>query len=280
MTADPTHPGPDASERPDEVQVVDLHKSFNTNEVLRGVDLEIRRGDIVAVVGASGCGKTVLLEHMIGQLDPDRGRVLIADHERDGAPLVDLATLDMEGMDEIRRHWAVVFQRNALFSDTVYENIALWLREVALLSEPEIAPRVRTALTSVGLEDEKILKVHRDELSGGMQKRVAVARAVAMDPYLIFYDEPTTGLDPHHATQIQDLLQHTHFNGRVDGETRTTVVITHDKDLLHRLEPRVVMLHEGRVFFDGTYDAFEASDEALIRPYFEMMPMLHQRPMQ
>jgi phospholipid/cholesterol/gamma-HCH transport system ATP-binding protein len=264
-------------ERPDEIRVEDLHRSFDENCVLRGVDLDVCRGDIVAIVGASGCGKTVLLDHIIGLLQPDRGRVLVANHEREGAPLVELAELDREGMDAIRRHWAVVFQRNALFSGTVYENIALWLREVGGLSETDILPRVQTSLEAVGLDFETVLEKDRDELSGGMAKRVAVARAVAMDPYLIFYDEPTTGLDPQHAAQIHELLDDTHGRAMTDGTARTTVVVTHDKDLLARIGPRVIMLHDGRVFFDGSYDEFQQSDSPLVLPYFALMPVLHQR---
>lgn len=110
-----------------------------------------------------------------------------------------------------------------------------------------------------------------------MAKRVALARGLAMDPLIIFYDEPTTGLDPAHAHQIQELIRLTHeMHGRADIE-RTSLIITHDKDLLYRLQPRVVMLHEGKVFFDGTYAEFERSDSEIIRPYFDLMPGLHER---
>jgi phospholipid/cholesterol/gamma-HCH transport system ATP-binding protein len=106
-----------------------------------------------------------------------------------------------------------------------------------------------------------------------MAKRLAVARALSMDPMVVFYDEPTTGLDPTSASQIQDLVLATHF----ERDDRTTIIITHDKDLLSRLQPRTVMMYEGRVYFDGPFEAFEASDSAIIRPYFHLMPVLHQR---
>jgi phospholipid/cholesterol/gamma-HCH transport system ATP-binding protein len=263
--------------RPVEVRVEDLHKRLGGQRVLSGVNLEIRRGEMVAVVGGSGCGKTVLLNHIIGRLAPDQGRVLVANHELGGAPLTDLSEADEEQMDLIRTHWAVVFQRNALFSGTVYENIALWLREVKRLGEPQIRQRARAAAEAVGLDAETILDKERDELSGGMAKRVAVARALAMEPLHMFYDEPTTGLDPDHAAQIHDLICTTHRDCRTNGVARTTLVITHDKDLLFRLRPRVVMLHEGRVFFEGTYDEFEEADSPVIRPYFAHMPVLHGR---
>ncbi len=259
------------------MRVEGLHKSFGNNHVLRGVDLTLNRGEIIAVVGGSGCGKTVLLDLIIGHLRPDRGRVLVADHETPGAPLTDLSTLDDEGLDRIRLHWAVVFQRNALFSGTVYENVALWLREVRGLDEAAIEPQVRAAIEAVGLEAETVLHKDREELSGGMAKRVAVARALAMEPYLMFFDEPTTGLDPEHAALIQNLICATHQQGRRGEVPRTTLIITHDKDLLRRLRPRIAMLHEGRVFFDGPYGEFERSDSPVIRPYFDFMPVLQRR---
>jgi phospholipid/cholesterol/gamma-HCH transport system ATP-binding protein len=260
-------------ERPIEIRVEGLHKAFGGVPVLKGIDLEVARGDLVAIIGASGCGKSVLLHHIIGHLKPDRGRILLADHEQPGAPLVDLAALDEPGLDRIRIHTAVVFQRNALFSATVYENIALWLREIKHLDEEEIGRRAREALDAVGFEgDDTVLRKDRAELSGGMAKRVALARALAMRPYTIFYDEPTTGLDPTNAAQIHDLIVATH---KQRGVERTTVIITHDKDLLRRLAPRIVMLDDGRVHFDGPYAEFEAADSDIIRPYLEAMPTLH-----
>ena len=256
-----------------EIVVEDLHKAFRGFPVLEGIDLEIPRGDMVAIVGASGCGKTVLLHHIIAHLKPDRGRILVADHELPGSPLVDLATLDEMGLDRIRLHMAVVFQRNALFSATVYENIALWLREIKRMEEPDIRARAREALDAVGFQgDDTVLGKDRSELSGGMAKRVAIARALAMRPRTIFFDEPTTGLDPVNASQIHELIGVTH-RGAGDGR-RTTVIITHDKELLRRLEPRIVMLHRGKVHFDGPYAAFEASECEVVRPYLEAMPSL------
>lgn len=264
---------------PKEIRVEGLHRSFGEHEVLRGVDLEILRGELVAIVGGSGCGKSVLMEHMVGLLTPTLGRVLVANHAERGAPLRDLAELDEDEMDRLRRHWAIVFQRNALYSTTVRENIEFWLREHTTLDEPARLERIRGALNSVGFERENgIEEKRRDELSGGMAKRVAIARAIAMDPAIVFYDEPTTGLDPDLATQIQDLVAKVHHSPRESDGVRTTIVITHDKDLLRRLEPRIVMLHDGGVLFDGEYRAFERSRSPVIRPYFELMPALQLRP--
>ncbi len=263
---------------PVEIKVDGLEKSFGDHRVLQGVDLEIRRGEIVAIVGGSGCGKTVLLNHILGQLMPDKGRIRVADHTRNGTPLVDLATLDGHKLDDIHTHWGVVFQRNALFSGTVYSNIELWLTEIKNLEDKDIASIARNALTAVALPvDDDFMESSVDSLSGGMAKRLAIARALSMDPKLVFYDEPTTGLDPTSAAQVQDLIWETHVMGKTDRPNRTTLIITHDKDLLRRLLPRIIMLHEGRVSFDGPYDEFEAASSSVIRPYFDQMPTLHKR---
>jgi phospholipid/cholesterol/gamma-HCH transport system ATP-binding protein len=257
-----------------EIRVEKLHKSFGENYVLRGVNLSVDRGEMMAIVGGSGCGKTVLLELMIGQMRADHGRIWLADHESDGSPLVDLATLDDAGMDRLRIHWAVVFQRNALLSGTVAESVSLPLLLVKGLEEKETRRWVQPALQAVGLNPHEVLLIKRDELSGGTAKRVAIARALAMEPLLIFFDEPTTGLDPESSDLIQDLILKT-YQTIQDGFRRTTLIVTHDKDLLYRLRPRVVMLHDGTIFFDGSYSSFEESDSPIIRPYFELMPVLH-----
>ena len=266
-----------------EIQVEGLHKAFDDRPVLRGVDLVIPTGDFVAVVGGSGCGKTVLLSHLLGLLQPDAGRVLVAapdlaPPDAGDCPLVDLAGLDPNQLDDLHTHWGVVFQRNALFSGSVLDNIGLWLEEVRHLDDAAIAAIAAQVLDAVGLPgDRDFLDGRVDALSGGMAKRIAIARALAMQPRCMFYDEPTTGLDPVTASQIQDLLLSTHDGAAPPSRRRTTVIITHDKDLLSRLRPRVVMLHDGKVSFDGPFEAFEASDSPIIRPYFELMPVLHRR---
>ena len=261
-----------------EIRVEGLYKTFDDHHVLRGVDLEIRRSEVVAVVGGSGCGKTVLLNHILGLLSPDAGRVLVADHGPPGTPLVDPSLLNDAELDTIHTHWGVVFQNNALFSGTVYDNISLWLEEVKELGDDAINPIARSVLTAVALPtNDDFLNTDTNDLSGGMAKRLAVARALSMEPNVIFYDEPTTGLDPSSALQIQDLILTTHFDRKTGDSERTTVIITHDKDLLGRLQPRTVMLHEGRVSFDGPFREFESSGSPLIRPYFDLMPVLHEK---
>lgn len=266
-----------APDTPPEIVVEGLHKAFGDHKVLTGVDLTFARGDVIAVVGGSGCGKTVLMNHILSELAPDAGRVAVRDHGASGAPLVWLDEINETQLDSVHQHWGVVFQRNALFSGTVFDNIALWLEEVKNLNDADITPIARRVLDQVALPDDAdFLDTDVDSLSGGMAKRLAVARALAMGPEVIFYDEPTTGLDPTSSAQIHDVIFRTHHEMRPDGDaSRTTIIITHDKDLLYRLRPRTVMLHKGSVFFDGPYAEFEASQSAIIRPYFETMPVLH-----
>ena len=261
-----------------EIRIDGLEKAFDDHRVLRGIDLEIGRGEVVAIVGGSGCGKTVLLNIILGQLEPDSGSVLVADYGAPKVPLVDLADLEDMEMDAVHTHWGVVFQRNALFSGSVFDNITLWLMEVKDLDEDAIRPIAKEVLTAVALPaDDDFLDTHTDSLSGGMAKRLAIARALSMKPEVVFYDEPTTGLDPTSAAQIQDLVMETHNRGGKGNAGRTTIIITHDKDLLYRLHPRIVMIYEGRVAFDGPFRDFEASNSPITRPYFEKMPVLHQR---
>ncbi len=270
--AEPPYP---VETRPVEFRVEALCKAFDGRPVLSGIDLELRRGSFVALVGGSGCGKTVLLNHILGLMAPDSGRVLVACGAGREAPLADLAGLSPAARQAVYSRWGVVFQRNALFSGSVDDNLRLGLREVRGLDDwraGRVAARVLAAVALPTDEDFLATPVHR--LSGGMAKRLAVARALALDPVCLVYDEPTTGLDPVTAAQIQDLLLAAHLARRPDGQRRTTVVVTHDKDLLARLQPRVVMLHEGRVFYDGPFAAFRAAPSPIIRPYFERMPAL------
>tara|TARA_B100000965_G_scaffold128602_1_gene107085 strand:- start:950 stop:1837 length:888 start_codon:yes stop_codon:yes gene_type:complete len=274
MGDDPAKDGP----TPVEIQIDGLCKAFGDHRVLSGIDVMVRRGEMLAIVGGSGCGKTVLLNHILGRLEPDQGRVRVADHDLEDAPLVDLADLDTVEGDRLHIHWGMVFQRNALFSGSVLDNLALWLVEVRGLGEAEVLTIAKRVLADVDLETtEAFMATDVNELSGGMAKRLALARALAMDPEVLFYDEPTTGLDPTTASNIHELIARMHVAPTRSGKARTTLIVTHDKDLLRRLQPRTVMLHEGQVFFDGPFADFEASDSPIIRPYFDLMPVLHGR---
>lgn len=261
-----------------EILIENLHKSFGINEVLQGIDLKINSGEILAIVGGSGCGKTVLLNAILGQYPIDEGVIQILDRTHKKHQLKSLSSFNELDIDNIHKHWGVVFQRNALFSGSVYFNIALWLKEIQGLEDSAIMPIAKSALTAVGLSnDETFLKRNSGNLSGGMAKRLAIARAISMNPYVFFYDEPTTGLDPSSSTNIHDLIFNIHNKNMKNRSIRTSIIITHDKDLLSRLRPRIIMLHQGKVHFDGPFNEFEVSHSDIIRPYFEMMPLLHDR---
>lgn len=275
-TSQPAHATDDPPREP-EIVAERVCKSFGARAVLRDISLTIPRGEVVAIVGGSGTGKTVLLDHLTGLMHPDSGRVLAADHARPGAPLVDLGTLSLDEFDALRLHWSVVFQRNALFSGTVSQNIALWLREHTGLSDEEIDARVRESLRAAALDVDDVIHKERDALSGGMAKRVAIARSIAVDPIVMFYDEPTTGLDPVTSNHIIELIWNLHHRARADGAQRTTIIITHDRELLRRIGPRVVLLGPGTVVFDGPYDAFTKTDVPEAVDYLVHMPVLHAR---
>ena len=260
-----------------EIVVEDLHKSFGTHPVLSGVNLKIRRGELVAIVGGSGCGKTVLLKTITGHFGADSGRVLIADHEAANSPLCDVAKLTDDQLDQLRVHWAVVFQRNALLSGTVYFNLAFWPKEIKNMTDAQIMPLARKALLDVGLNPDQIMNSDRESLSGGMAKRLAIARALVMDPVLVFYDEPTSGLDPEMCGTIHSLIDSTHRAMPSLGVARTSVVVTHDTELLRRLAPRIVMLHAEKVFFDGPFEEFQTRTDPQIKPYVQQMAALHAR---
>ncbi|MBX9738224.1 MAG: ATP-binding cassette domain-containing protein [Phycisphaerales bacterium] len=264
-----------------ELRARSLRKEFGPRVVLHDISLEISAGELVAIVGASGGGKTVLLDHLTGLMRPTSGTVEAVDHTSARTPLVDLNAIDEELLDSVRLAWSVVFQRNALFSGTVFENVALWLREHASMTPEQITARVRESVIAAALDADDVIGKERDSLSGGMAKRVAIARAIAADPLVLFYDEPTTGLDPVISAQIHELIWATHHrarraeNTKPDTAHRTSIVVTHDRELLRRLAPRVIMLDEGRVIFDGPHgDFIESKHPAAVR-YLKEMPVLN-----
>lgn len=214
-----------------------VEKSFDDLHVLRGVDLAIPRGQTTAIIGGSGCGKSVLLKHIIGLLKPDKGRVLV-----EGA---DVTRMSIQELNEVRKKIGMVFQNSALFdSMSVAENLAIGLRRHTRLDWDEINQRIAGALEMVGLSG--IQEKYPAELSGGMRKRTAIARALVMEPHMLLYDEPTTGLDPPRADSINQLI--------IDLGKRlgmTSIVVTHDMHSVYRVAARVAML-EGTIRFWGT----------------------------
>ena len=227
------------------IKLVDLHKSFGKQTVLDGLDLDIEDGKTTVIIGRSGGGKSVLLKHMIGLLRPERGQILI-----DGT---DITKLNDRALNEIRKKFGMLFQEAALFdSMTVGENVAFPLREHTTMKEKEIRETVADRLRSVGLTgvEEKM----PSELSGGMRKRVGLARAIALRPQIVLFDEPTTGLDPVMTEAINRLIIDTQKNLNL-----TCVVISHDVRSIFEIGHRIAMLYEGKIIENGTPEELRAS---------------------
>jgi len=236
------------------IEIRNLHKTFNGDlHVLRGVDLTIHTGETIAIVGQSGCGKSVLLKHVIGLLTPDEGDVVV-----DGKNVHELEEGELY---ELRGRFGFLFQGAALFdSMTVLENIALGLVENSDMSEVEIRRIVAEKLAMVGLPGIENKKPA--ELSGGMRKRVGLARALATDPDYLLYDEPTTGLDPVMSNQIDALIAE--ITGKLNA---TSIVVTHDMFSVYNIVHRVAMMHEGRIFFSGTPEEFRSSEDPVVEDF-------------
>ncbi len=230
-----------------------LKKAFEDHVVLDGLDLEVERGESMVVIGGSGVGKSVLLKHIIGLLEPDEGTVVV-----DGT---DLASLGGRGLIEFRKKFGMLFQGAALFdSMNVRDNVGFSLMEHTSLKPREIDRVVREKLKMVGLGD--ILDLWPSELSGGMKKRVGLARAIAMEPAIILYDEPTTGLDPIKADAINELI--------IDLRERlkiTSVAITHDMVSAYKIADRIAMLYDGRIVQVGTPEAIRGTDNPIVRQF-------------
>jgi phospholipid/cholesterol/gamma-HCH transport system ATP-binding protein len=232
-----------------------VEKSFGELAVLRGVNLEIEDGKTTAIIGGSGCGKSVLLKHIIGLLKPDRGAVLVDD--------VDITRLSYRELVEVRKKIAMVFQNSALFdSMTVGENLAMGLRRHTRLKESEIRQKIKKSLGLVGLDG--VEPKYPAELSGGMKKRAAIARALVMDPEVLLYDEPTTGLDPPRADSINQLIFDLNHKLGV-----TSVVVTHDMHSVYRVASKVAMLDEGVIRFQGTPAELAHCDEPVVKNFLE-----------
>jgi phospholipid/cholesterol/gamma-HCH transport system ATP-binding protein len=227
------------------IELRGVHKAFRGKQVLRGVDLAIREGETFTILGGSGSGKSVCLKHMIGLLRPDAGRIRVFGRDVTGLPEAAFV--------EVRRALSMVFQSAALFDSlSVYENVAYPLREHLDWAEERIAERVASCLEAVGLPDAGALLPA--ELSGGMRKRVGVARAIALEPRAILYDEPTTGLDPANQRRIGELIVSLQRRLRI-----TSVVVTHELELCFSISNRVALLEDGRIAAVGTADEIRRS---------------------
>lgn len=242
------------------IKIENLCKSFDGRPVLDNVNLEIRAGEKLSVVGMSGCGKTVLVKHFNGLLTPDSGRVVVCGK--------DLAEASEHELEDIRKQIGYVFQGNALFASTissdVYDNVSLPLRsdpyDYPNPKEAEIKQRVIQVLEEVGLGEELLYR-SPSALSGGQRKRVAVARAIAPNPMVVIYDEPTTGLDPESTELIINLI-----DSLYQANHNTNIAITHEVKLMQSLG-RVVFMKDGNIYYDGPYDAFTASEDPVIQSF-------------
>jgi phospholipid/cholesterol/gamma-HCH transport system ATP-binding protein len=235
------------------IQIQGLKKAFGENDVLRGIDLSIETGETMAIIGQSGCGKSVLLKHIIALLHPDAGRISV-----DGQ---DVHALPREELYTMRLRFGFLFQGAALFdSMTVADNIALGLIENRTVSDGEIRDIIADKLEMVGLEG--IEKLKPSELSGGMKKRVGLARALATNPDYLLYDEPTTGLDPVMSNQIDSLIAEL-----ADKLNVTSIVITHDMFSVYNIVHKVAMIHEGSIRFTGTPKTLQETDDPVIQDF-------------
>ena len=255
-TRDPSFSLSDArSESPEPaIQVRDLHKSFGNRPVLRSLSLDVRRSELLAIVGGSGSGKSVLLKHLAGLIRPDRGSIRL-----DG---VDLATAGKEEIRALHRKIGYLFQDGGLLNSlTVFENVALPLREMTSSGEEEIRQRVTDSLARVGIAGTE--SKMPQEMSGGMRKRAGLARAIVEERSFFFFDEPTSALDPVTAMSIRDLIREVH-----DRWKSTSLVVTHDLRLVQKVADRVAFLHEGVIRRMGTFDELSASDDSVVRDFF------------
>ncbi|HEX2061350.1 MAG TPA: ABC transporter ATP-binding protein [Thermoanaerobaculia bacterium] len=257
---------PDRRRAPREpfVEFIDVHKAYGPKQVLRGASLKVYRGEVVVILGGSGTGKSVTLRHMLGLEAPDSGRVIVEEE--------DVTDLPEEELYRIRKKFGMLFQSGALFdSMTVFENIAFPLREHTDMSEEEITRAVREKLELVNLPNtEHLMPV---DLSGGMRKRVGLARSIVLDPKVILYDEPTTGLDPITAQTINELI--------IDLQAKlnvTSVVVTHDIHSAFSVGDRIAFLNEGVFEWVGSMDEARDSDHPKLREFLKASAVVAAQP--
>ncbi len=235
------------------IQLTNLHKSFGTQQVLNGLDLTIPDGQITAIIGPSGEGKSVLLRHIIGLVQPDNGQIQV-----DGESIIGIRRSEM---NRIREKFGMLFQNAALFdSMNVFENVAFPLQEKTSLSKDDIRTRVLSALEDVGLKN--VEHKFTDELSGGMKKRVGLARALLLNPAIILFDEPTTGLDPIIKRAIHQLIKETH-----EKFGFTAVIVSHEIPDIFDIAQNVAMLYRGRILQFGTADQIRNSTDPVVKQF-------------
>jgi phospholipid/cholesterol/gamma-HCH transport system ATP-binding protein len=235
------------------IVITDLWKSFGNNQVLKGVNIQINKGEIVVIIGRSGCGKSVLLKHIIGILKPDKGKVEVFGK--------DITKLNESKLNEIRMKFGMLFQGAALFDSlTVRENVGFFLYEHTKLDNETISKIVSEKLKLVGLSGVEDLMPF--DLSGGMKKRVGLARAIAMNPEIILYDEPTTGVDPIMANAINELIKDLQAKLSL-----TSIAVTHDMTSAYHIADRIAMLYDGKIIEIGTPDEIRNTKNPIVKQF-------------
>jgi len=237
------------------IEVSNLHKRFDQHEILKGVNLRIETGQTFALIGGSGNGKSVLLKHIIGLLKPDRGSIMIGNQ--------DISRLRGKKLKALKNRLGIVFQFGALFDSlTIYENVAFPLKEKTKLSEPQIREKVFKELKSVHLFDDR--DKYPAQISGGMRKRVALARCLIMDPEIIFFDEPTTGLDPVIAKMIYNTIRSLQEERKL-----TALIVSHEIPGIFQIVDRVAMLHDGKIIATGTPEEIQACGNTTVQRFLK-----------
>jgi phospholipid/cholesterol/gamma-HCH transport system ATP-binding protein len=235
------------------IEIKGISKSFNSHRVLKNLNLAVKRGSTLVVIGRSGCGKSVMLKHIVRLMRPDSGKVFI-----DGLDIWELGERDIF---TLRKRMNMVFQGGALFDSlTVGENVGFELIEHNSISESELFDRVEEALSLVGLSG--ISNLTPSELSGGMKKRVSLARAICTNPEILLYDEPTTGVDPITADSINELIVSLHDKLKV-----TSIVVTHDMKSAYKIADRIAMLYQGQIIAEGTPSEIQNTDHAIVHQF-------------
>lgn len=235
------------------IEIINLCKSFGGNEVLKDLNLTIKKGETTVIIGRSGCGKSVLLKHIVGLLKPDDGQVFIE--------AKDITHMGNKELNSIRMKIGMLFQGAALFDSlSVANNVAFFLLEHSNKPKDVVRKRVKECLGLVGLSD--IENVKPAELSGGMKKRVGLARAICMQPEIILYDEPTTGVDPIMGDIINDLIKDLHDKLKV-----TSIAVTHDMKSAYKIADKIAMLYDGKIIIHGTPDEIENSQNPIVKQF-------------
>ncbi|MRI83078.1 MAG: ABC transporter ATP-binding protein [Nitratiruptor sp.] len=239
------------------IRIRDLHKRFGSKEVLKGVNLDVIRGKTTVILGLSGSGKSTIIKHIVRLLTPDRGEVWVED--------VDMARADEATVMEVRKRIGYLFQSGALFdSMNVYENVSFPLREHTKMDERAIEAKVRQRLRMVALNPDDVLHLYPDQLSGGMRKRVGLARATILDPQIILYDEPTSGLDPITSDLITKLIRTLQHQLHV-----TSVLISHDIKESYKAGDYFAMLYDGKIIEYGAKEAFFKTSNPYVQQFIK-----------